>query len=207
MSRMILRRLAPAVLAGVVALLVPGPAASAAVQAHAQLVSTTPADGEELRTAAEVTLTFSEDVNAQFLQVRVEGPAGDDTDGPATADGHTVTQPLATDLPAGAHTVVYRVVSVDGHPVSGTFTFTTTDGPSASAPSAASGPTPVPASTTPPAVSTPGPSVAADPATAASEGSPSWLVPTLVGLLALLVLVGGAMLARPRRRHRDDAGE
>ena len=36
-----------------------------------------------------------------------------------TVDGHTVTWPMPADLPEGAYVVTWRVVSADGHPVSG----------------------------------------------------------------------------------------
>jgi hypothetical protein len=37
---------------------------------------------------------------------------------------NTVTQSLEPGAPAGTYTVLWRVTSVDGHPVSGRFTFT-----------------------------------------------------------------------------------
>ena len=46
-----------------------------------------------------------------------------------------MTQALAADLPAGEHIVTYRVVSTDGHPVSGTVTFTSTAAPASASPS------------------------------------------------------------------------
>ena len=38
-------------------------------------------------------------------------------------DNH-VTQDVKPDAPSGKYTVVWRVVSSDGHPIEGTFTFT-----------------------------------------------------------------------------------
>ncbi len=195
------RRSVLAVLACVVAALASATGAvpaGAAVPTHAQLVSTTPGDGDTVESVAAVTLTFSEDINGKFLQVRVEGQDGSETDGSPTADGHVVTQPLAADLPAGEHQVTYRVVSVDGHPVSGTFTFTTTQSPSATQTSTA--PTPsASSSTTPPAVSSPGPSPSPVSTATASEGVPSWVVPAVIGLLVLVLVAAGFLLARPRR--------
>ncbi len=213
MGRMRPLRAALAVLAclvGVVSWSVPAAASTSGLAAHAQLVSTDPADGATLDTLEQVTLTFSEDVNQQFVQVTVEGPQGDETDGPVEVDRGTVTQPLAADLPAGEHTVVYRVVSVDGHPVSGTFSFTTTQGPSGSpSPSASTPATPSAeaTSTSPPAVSTPSPSPSIEPTATSSEGTPGWLVPTLIGLVVLVLLAGGILLARPRRSPDDEPSE
>ena len=74
-----------------------------------------------------------------------------------------MTQALAADLPAGEHTVTYRVVSTDGHPVSGTVTFTTTAAPASASPSATATATPTPSPTVA-AVASPEPTVTADPA-------------------------------------------
>jgi methionine-rich copper-binding protein CopC len=185
----------------------PSAADVVALPAHAQLVSTDPADGDTRDTVAEVTLTFSEEVNAKFVQVQVDGPSGDEADGAPATDGPVVTQALVPDLPSGEHTVVYRVVSVDGHPVSGTFSFTTTDGPSES-PSPTTSPSEATSAagttTSPPAVSSPEPSVSAAPTSTSSPGTPGWLVPVLIGLVVLVLLAGGFLLARPRR-GRDEA--
>ncbi|MGN0121283.1 MAG: copper resistance protein CopC [Streptomyces albidoflavus] len=99
------------------AVVVPAPA-----QAHAGLVSSTPEEGEVLTGLPdEVTLTFSEPVaEPAFVAVRTaDGTTYED--GAATIDGAVVTQPLvAADAP-GTYTVAYRVVSEDGHVVTGEF--------------------------------------------------------------------------------------
>ncbi|HET7762219.1 MAG TPA: copper resistance CopC family protein [Phycicoccus sp.] len=189
-----IRRALLALLVAMLALAIPAAAARAALPAHAQLVSTTPADGASVATATEVTLTFSEDVNARFVQVRVEGARGDETDGAPSAQGGTVTQPLAADLPAGEHMVTFRVVSVDGHPVSGTFAFTTTRGPATA--TATSSPTPTATSTAPTVVSSPGPSPSPVPTSSSSEGVPGWLIPAVLAIIAVLVVVPALLLSR-----------
>ncbi|NHA67508.1 copper resistance CopC family protein [Phycicoccus flavus] len=174
---------------------------AAALPAHAQLTGTAPRDGSTVRTAQEVRLTFSEDVNPRFLQVTVEGPDGDETDGDATTDGGQVRQALVDDLPAGEHTVTYRVVSVDGHPVSGTFSFSTTATPRSASPTASPSTSADPTATPTPT----GPSAEPSPATAPTaevQGS-SWTLPlALVGLVAV-VLVAVVLLARRRVRGGD----
>ena len=194
------RRVALALLVVLAGLLGGAGPVGAALIAHAQLVSTTPADGDTLETADTVTLTFSEDINAQFLQVRVEGPGGDETDGDPVADGRDVVQALAADLLPGEHRVTYRVVSVDGHPVSGTFAFTTT-GPSA----AASPTTSASASASASAAATQRatPTASTDAASAPAETAPGWVVAALVGLIVLVVAGAATMLLRRRR----DTGE
>ena len=101
---------------------------SGPADAHASLVSTNPADGSRIATApATVELTFSEDVGSGF--VAVTAPDGTKV---KTSQAHISGAQVHADLAAsdqrGRYTVAYRVVSDDGHPVSGTFTFTTTSG-------------------------------------------------------------------------------
>lgn len=105
--------------------------------AHDALVSSSPAADESVETVPDaLTLTF----NAQLIggegatEVVVTDPAGTSiTDGPATADGAIVTQPLQGSGPAGAYHVIWKVVSSDGHATSGEYTFTVTVGDDATA--------------------------------------------------------------------------
>lgn len=96
--------------------------------AHAQLLSSSPANGASLPTADELVLTFNEDVSPDFVTFYAEGDSEGVLDGEASVDGPVVTQPLS---PAanGEYAIGYRVVSADGHPVSGEITFTLTDVP------------------------------------------------------------------------------
>jgi methionine-rich copper-binding protein CopC len=193
----VIRRAVLALVAATLALVVPAAGARAVLPAHARLLSTTPADGASVPTADEVTLTFSEDVDARFVQMRVDGPAGSERDGAASAERGTVTQRLVADLPAGRHTVTFRVVSVDGHPVSGSFSFTTSREPVVSSASASTAPTASDsASTVPTVVASPGPSASPVPTSSASEGVPGWLVPTVLALIAVLVVVPAVLLSR-----------
>lgn len=106
-------------------LLVAWPAGPAG--AHAALLSTTPANNEIAPTApAEVGLTFGEAVGTDLGGVRVYDTAGDRVDTGAvttTDDRHVVHAALRPGLPEGSYEVVWRVVSADSHPVSGTFVF------------------------------------------------------------------------------------
>lgn len=94
--------------------------------AHAQLLSSQPANGDSLATTDEVVLTFNEEISPDFVQIAATGPDGDILDGEAVVDGAVLTQPIRP-TSNGEHTVTYRVVSADGHPVSGEVTFTLTD--------------------------------------------------------------------------------
>lgn len=93
-------------------------------RAHANLLSTTPADGEVVDAApTEVTLTFSENVTVQNDGIRVLDAEGQRVDaGTAAASGPVVTAPVES-LDDGGYVVAWRVVSADGHPIRGAFTF------------------------------------------------------------------------------------
>lgn len=99
---------------------------------HASLTSTDPADGSELAVApAEVTLTFSEELLNELVEVSILDSAGDlvmATEAEQTPPpGTDVIVPWPADLPPGKYSVAFRVVSEDGHPVTGQVTFSYTD--------------------------------------------------------------------------------
>lgn len=114
-------RLALAVLLGCLALL--GAAAPAA--AHAQLVSTDPSDGALLDTApSEVTLFFDEPVRLTAQEITVYDAEGHTVPSEARTTGTEVV--IAVDDPGamrGTYVVGWFVVSADGHPISGSLTF------------------------------------------------------------------------------------
>lgn len=96
--------------------------------AHAALTGSDPADGSTVATApARVTLTFDEGVSPSFAAMTVVGSDGTQwaRSTPAVT-GRDVAVDVGSLGPAGAYTVAYRVTSADGHPVSGTVSFTTT---------------------------------------------------------------------------------
>ena len=109
----------------------------ARADAHAELLSTEPAAGEHLATAPDqVVLHFSEAVNLGDDLVRVLDSAGDEVDAgdPVHLNGErsSVALPLPS-LDDGGYVVSWRVISSDGHPVGGAFTFRVGDA-SAAAP-------------------------------------------------------------------------
>jgi copper transport protein len=92
--------------------------------AHAALESTTPAAGDILDAAPrEITLQFSEPVHVDDDGVRIFDASGSrlDTGDPAT-DGSTIAVPVSG-LDVGGYVVTWKVVSEDGHPIGGGFTF------------------------------------------------------------------------------------
>lgn len=115
-----LRLLLVAALAGALTLLGGSPAS-----AHAQLVRSSPADGATLAAVPpEVALTFNEAINPDFVTVKVSSDSGEAGRGEPEVDGDTVYQPLDPTIEQGEYTVAYKVTSADGHPVSGTISFT-----------------------------------------------------------------------------------
>lgn len=98
--------------------------------AHATLEDSSPKNGARLETSPrEVTISFSESVEAAQGAVRVFNGEGDRFDkGRVSRRGDsTVVVPLAK-LGDGGYVVTYRVVSADSHPVQGAFTFLVGDG-------------------------------------------------------------------------------
>jgi copper transport protein len=99
--------------------------AAGTAAAHAELVSTTPADGAQLATApAEVALRFTETVRLVDGGLRLLDASGAEvpTEVPS-ATGDTVRWAMPADLPDGRYLANWRVVSADGHPVTGAFAF------------------------------------------------------------------------------------
>ena len=95
--------------------------------AHAALLGTTPADQEAVDTdPGLVTATFSERVSVDVGGLSVRDTDGQRVDqGESTIDdaGTTVSVGLQPGLPDGIYVVTYRVLSADGHPVSGAWNF------------------------------------------------------------------------------------
>jgi hypothetical protein len=112
-----------ALLAAALLALVLGASSAAA---HSVLLNTSPVRSAAVPTApGKVVLTFNEMPQGEFSAIHVTGPDGQRRDdGPVQVVNDLVTEPLAGTRPAGRYVVDWRVVSADGHPVSGEFTFT-----------------------------------------------------------------------------------
>ncbi len=94
--------------------------------AHAQLIGTDPADGALLETAPEaVTLSFNEPVRLTDREITVYDAEGRTVASEAAASDSDVVVDLpdADTLGRGSFTVAWFVVSTDGHPISGSLTF------------------------------------------------------------------------------------
>ena len=91
--------------------------------AHAQLISSSPADGAVVASApAAVTLTFNEPVSP--ITIKLARPDGSvsllET---FKSDGSAITITPRPALPNGSYALSYRVISEDGHPIGGTLGF------------------------------------------------------------------------------------
>jgi methionine-rich copper-binding protein CopC len=166
--------------------------------AHTRLQSSDPADGTSLGAGPQrVSLTFNEPMQSGFATLTVIGPDSRPyQSGEVTANGGTVSIAVAPLGPAGRYEVGYRVVSEDGHPVTGAIAFTlTAPGPAAATTTAAPAAAPSSALAAP-ASATPAPTSAAPAPVAASTdddgGMPVW--PWIVGGVVLIGVGAAAAL-------------
>lgn len=102
--------------------------APSAVRAHATLEDTSPPRGATVKEQpAAVLFHFSEPVEGSFGAVRVYDADGEQVDeGDAfhpDGEGSRLGVDLRPGLPDGSYTATYRVVSADGHVVSGGYVF------------------------------------------------------------------------------------
>ncbi|MEU1588388.1 copper resistance CopC family protein [Micromonospora sp. NPDC005710] len=176
-------RLGAAVFAVLVAVLIPaGPA-----WAHNSLKTATPARDATVPSAPkEVTLEFMQRLDPAFTTIVLTDAAKRKipTGEPVVAGAKSTVQVTGA-LPNGTYTVAYRVVSVDGHPVQGSYPFTVADPTSSAAPVAVVSAT------------APTPSAAA----VESGGVPSAGVLVAGAALAVLVLATAALLWRRATRR------
>jgi len=112
------------VVAAVLVLGTPGPSF-----AHTELVGSAPAEGAVAdRAVTSITFTLESTVSEDLAQVVVVGEDGADrVVGGTSVQGSVVTVPIRPLDVAGAYAVSYRVVAVDGHPISGSYRFTVSE--------------------------------------------------------------------------------
>lgn len=94
-----------------------------AAEGHAVLLKTEPASrGLVQEPPEEVTLSFSERVNLKLGGVDVFAPSGARVSRPAAVEESRLVSPVHAEK-RGTYAVSWRVISADGHPVRGAFTF------------------------------------------------------------------------------------
>lgn len=95
--------------------------------AHDALLKSVPADGQTVERAPDaVLLTFTEAPLETGAQVVVTGPDGAQVEvGELAFDAAAagVSAALPTDVAGGTYTVAWHVVSSDGHPIEGSFSY------------------------------------------------------------------------------------
>lgn len=180
--------------------------------AHADLQVSTPEDGESLEVAPEeIRLTFSEELFEELVEISILDAAGDlySTIGveQTPPPGTDVIFPWPPQAPPGEYSIAYRVVSADGHPVTGTVSFSyaaTAPEPSALEPSSSDS-TPSAQSSTPassPTASAPFASPANESLTSSSTDSSSVTPFVVIGVVLLLgVIAASAIIVRARQRN------
>jgi hypothetical protein len=172
---------AVALVAAIIAVFTAGPA-----WAHNSLTKAVPDKNSTLtRSPQQVELTFLQKVDPKFLTIGVtdaqkrkvplETPK---------ADGKVGTVDFSGPLTNGVYTVTYRVVSLDGHPVQGSYKFALND----------------PSATTPPPAAEPEATVVTVPASSSSPDDGTGLWPIAGGIALVVVIVGAALFALRRRR-------
>ncbi len=171
--------------------------AASAASAHNILLSTSPADRSTVAVLpTRITLTFNEPALALGSVLEVVGPSGNVAQGAPTLVDREVRQAVRPGSPAGAYTVIWRVTSIDGHPISGRFAFTATKGDGGTAPSEPPQPTGV---------------AAADGSTGTADGGGGSGSTTVVIVLliaaAALVVIAGFYLAVRNPGPADDESE
>ncbi|MDD2857445.1 MAG: copper resistance protein CopC [Candidatus Nanopelagicales bacterium] len=114
-------RVLAVVLVGALAVAAGGPSASA----HTQLVATSPSEGAVLTTSpASVSATFNESLlTTGGAMVVLDAERRSVGTGDARVQRATIALDLQPSLPDGTYRAAYRVISADGHPVEGSFTF------------------------------------------------------------------------------------
>lgn len=174
--------------------------------AHDELVSTDPsADAVLDALPAQITLTYSADILTEEGTAVIEVTDADGTSltaGTPVVSGADVTQALAGSA-SGAVTVLWRVVSSDGHPIDGTFSFSVpaaTPSPTAT-PTTTATTTPSASPTSAPATTTPDATTA--PTETASDASP---LPWILLVVALVIVAGAIAWLFVARGRRDSTG-
>ena len=95
---------------------------SALAQAHTHLTAAVPAEGSTVQAPEHITLTFSEAARVTALTIRRAGEAEQKLSPLPTTNTRQVTVPTPT-LAPGEYTVSWRVLSEDGHVMSGSLHF------------------------------------------------------------------------------------
>ncbi len=175
-------------------LAIPSPAS-----AHDELLGSDPAQDSTVDALPDqLTLTFSGAIATEegASEVSVTDASGTElADGAPTAQDNVLTQPLDGEA-SGAVTVLWKVVSSDGHPISGEFSFTVAGAPT---PTTTASPTPTATRTIAPApTETTAPTPTPGPPASAADMTP-WIIAGIVLLLLVIAAIVYLVASRSRR--------
>ncbi|MFZ4842850.1 copper resistance CopC family protein [Mycetocola saprophilus] len=162
--------------------------------AHDQILASDPAPNATLTAAPDkITLTFSATILEVGTKVLVTDASGTDwAEGEPTSAGVVATVPVRPGMPNGALTIAWRVVSSDGHPISGTIPFTL-DAPATGGTEGSAAPS-APAVVTPQESAAPQPSATASPESTVSAEDGGSFGPDSP-LRYVVIGIGGALVA------------
>lgn len=195
---------------------------AAPASAHTDLVSSTPAAAEtQAEPPRTVSLTFSDKMSNDFATVALLVGDQDPLTLSTTTEGQRIVATVPADeLPPAAPGTVepvawkitYRVVSADGHPVTGEFNFRAplpaAEEPEPTAAPTTSAPSGAPPDSAAPAPQSSSPDVTSDPRPADEEdrGTQWWVALLGVGLMTAIGagIVATLVSQRRRGRVRDD---
>ena len=109
----------------------PAFAARATPRMHATLLRSEPAKDSAVAPPTRIYLVFSEEVEPSLGGIRLVGPGGQVVTLKTAGDPRNVSAllaPVPAPLEPGSWRVEWRIVSEDGHPIDGDFSFTVADG-------------------------------------------------------------------------------
>lgn len=158
--------------------------------AHDVVEASSPADGAiESVMPESVTLTMDNTPAAIGSKIQVMDASGTDwASGAVSVVDQVATQNIKPGAPAGSYTVNWRLVSSDGHPIEGTFSFTSTGGSNGGA-----------TMNTQPPITAPTEDVT-EPAQV--ESSFPWTVVVIIAVVVLLI--AGLVVFARRKLNQDD---
>ena len=163
--------------------------------AHTALAGSDPVDGAtEGAAPTVVTLTFTEDINPTVANVVVNSSDGRNwVAGTPVVAGPEIRASVSPNLPEGGdYTIGYRVVSEDGHPVSGSVSFTVAGTP---APAEPESPSPGASQTTSASPTATAPPTSSGPLGSDTKG-------TVITAAVIGLLLGAVIAFWQSRRHR-----
>jgi methionine-rich copper-binding protein CopC len=177
----------------------------AVVAAHAELETSTPADGATVESPFDgpIVLDFSAAL-VEGSQAELIGPSGSIVTESTVGPGATMTLNPVGVLASGLYEVRWTSIAEDGDVARGTFGFTVAPAPPTPEPTAE--PTPPPAASATPAASSPpataAPSEAPSPSPTADGGGTAGTGDMLLPIIVALLVVGAGAAYLLTRRNR-----